>query len=344
MPTNSFRWPNGGRPRLGFGSSRPVTTTSAVAGTEALLDAVLDVVGARLLVGDVGPDGSVRVDVRSAGDLIGAGDESSVVALISRTLAQERSEGEVRLVGGDGRSRWLRLRCRAVPSADHPGHQRLVAVFDDVTEQVENRLDARHDERLRLARELHDGMGQTLTSAALFARSLEGGAGDASRSTVTALRGLVEAALTETKVIMWRLRPTEVEQLGFEAALLALAETFRRCHGVRVDVHLSAVDGLSPAVEAAAYRVAQEAMTNAVKHAAPTVLSVLACRRGATVAFVVEDDGTGFDPFALGNRGAGILGMRERAVALGGRLDVEARRGHGTTVRLVVPCEPGIPQ
>jgi signal transduction histidine kinase len=193
-----------------------------------------------------------------------------------------------------------------------------------------------------LARELHDGLGQTLTSAALFARSLELGAGDAPRSTVAELRRLVEAALSETKRIMWRLRPADVEELGLEGALQALAETFRRGHGVRVDLHLAAVDHLGPAAETAAYRVAQEAMTNAVKHAQPAVLSVLAGRRGPTFMLVVDDDGTGFDPSAsVRSRGAGILGMRERAAALGGRLDLESGPGHGTTVRLAVPCEPG---
>ena len=200
---------------------------------------------------------------------------------------------------------------------------------------------ARRHERLRLARELHDGVGQTLTSAMLLARSMEAAPGASSPSTVAELRRLIEAALTETKTIMWRLRPVDVEELGFEAALHALAETFQRAHGVRVDVHLSAHD-LSPSVEAAAYRVAQEAMTNAVKHARPTVLSVLACRRGAALTLVVEDDGTGFDLSSpVGDRGAGIIGMRERAAALGGSLDVESAVGHGTTVRLVVPCMAG---
>ena len=223
-----------------------------------------------------------------------------------------------------------------------PG-RRLLVVSEDGTTQVDSReAAARHEERLRLARELHDGLGQTLTSAALFARALELGGGDAPGSTVAELRRLIEAALTETKTIVWRLRPLDIEQLGFEAALRALAETFQRGHGVRVDVHLSAVDHLSPAVEAAVFRVAQEAMTNAVKHAWPAVLSVLAGRRGATFTLVVDDDGAGFDPSArVGPPTAGIIGMRERAAALGGRLDIDTKPGHGTTVRLVVPCKQG---
>lgn len=219
----------------------------------------------------------------------------------------------------------------------------------DATEEVERRgkvlgrvVRAQQEERLRLARELHDGLGQTLTSAALLARSLEEDADGTSAATVAALRRLVETALTETRTVMWRLRPVAVETVGFEAALQALVETFHRCHGVRVDVHLSGVDDLSPAVETAAYRVAQEAMTNALKHARPTVVSVLVTRRGPTLTLVVEDDGTGFDPSArVGDCAGGILGMRERAAALGGRLDLDSRVGHGTTVRLVVPCERG---
>lgn len=310
------------------------------AGGEALLDGVLDVLGACLVVADVGPDGSVRVDMASAGV------EPEIVALVTRMLAEGRPDGEVSPLRGDGRSRWVRLRRRASPGGDHPGHQRFLVVCEDVTEEVEHRdqvlgriAAARHDERLRLARELHDGLGQTLTSAALFAGSLAGGAGDASGSKGATLRRLVEVALTETKTIMWRLRPTDVEQLGFEAALHALAETFERGHGVRVHVHLSSVGDLSPALETAAYRVAQEAMTNALRHAEPTVLSVLAGRRGHTLTLVVEDDGRGFDPSAPVSGCAGIMGMRERAGALGGRLDIESTPGQGTTVRLVVPWE-----
>ncbi len=230
MRTDRAKPPYGARPRLSSSSQRAMPYL-AVADRETLLDAVLDVVGARLVICDVGPDGFVGVDLSSAGELIGIGDEPSVVALITRMLAERLSEGEVRLVGEDGRSRWLRLRCRAAPGGEHPGQQRLLAVCEDVTEEVERRdellgrvVAAQHDERLRLARELHDGLGQTLTSASLFARSLEAGAGDAWGSTLAALRRLLEAALTETKTVIWRLRPTAVEELGFEAALEALAE------------------------------------------------------------------------------------------------------------------------
>jgi two-component system sensor histidine kinase UhpB len=206
-------------------------------------------------------------------------------------------------------------------------------------------VDTQHEERVRLARELHDGLGQTLTSAALFAKSLEQEADGELGAAVGSLRALLDEGLAETRTLVWRLRPVEVEELGFSAALKTIAEKFRQRHGVPVEVHLRGMDDLPPVLEAAAYRIVQEALTNAVKHAAPKNLSVVATRLADTLTIIVEDDGEGFDPEVVqaGWRGggAGILGMKERAGELGGQLVVESRAGSGTTVRLVVPCSPG---
>ena len=103
---------------------------------EALLDAVLDVVGARLVLGDVDPQGNVRADLTSASDIIGAGGASSVVALISRMVREGRTEADIRLVAGDGPPRWLRLKCRTTSNAEQPGHRRLVVVWEDITRAV----------------------------------------------------------------------------------------------------------------------------------------------------------------------------------------------------------------
>jgi two-component system response regulator NreC len=106
---------------------------------EALLDAVLDVVGARLVLGDVDATGEVRVDLAGAGDLIGAGDEPSVVALVTRMVAEGRPEADLRLAAGDGRHRQLRVRCRTTASVDQPGHRRLVVVCEEVAGAVNDR-------------------------------------------------------------------------------------------------------------------------------------------------------------------------------------------------------------
>jgi two-component system response regulator NreC len=104
---------------------------------EALLDAVLDVVGARLVLGDVDAGGAVHVDLTGAGDLIGAGDAPSVVALVTRMVADGRPEADIRLAAGDGRHRQLRVRCRTSPNVDQPGHRRVVVVCEDVTGAVD---------------------------------------------------------------------------------------------------------------------------------------------------------------------------------------------------------------
>jgi len=207
-------------------------------------------------------------------------------------------------------------------------------------------IDTQHEERLRLARELHDGLGQTLTSAALFAAALEKDAPAPFAASVGILRGLVEDALASTRTVMWRLRPVEVDELGFVAALRAMAAGFAQRHGIPVDVHVAGVDDLGARVGAAVYRVAREAITNACAHAAPATVSVLVTRTDGILTLVVEDDGAGFDPSAVtawhpGRRGAGIVGMRECAAALDGTLAVESRFGGGTTVRLIAPAGTG---
>jgi two-component system response regulator NreC len=100
---------------------------------EALLDAVLDVVGARLVIGDVDAGGEVHVDLAGAGDLIGADDAPSVVALVARMVAEGRAEEDLRLDAGDGRHRQVRVRCRTTPSVGQPGHRRVVVVCEEVT-------------------------------------------------------------------------------------------------------------------------------------------------------------------------------------------------------------------
>jgi two-component system sensor histidine kinase UhpB len=204
-------------------------------------------------------------------------------------------------------------------------------------------IDAQQEERVRIARELHDGLGQTLTSASLFARSLEQEVGSQSHAAVRSLRTLLEEALSSTRTLVWSLRPVEVEQLGFARAVQKIADNFLARHGVPVEVHLEGVDRMEPPMEAAAFRVVQEALTNAVKHAAPTTISIFAATLDNTLRVIIEDDGDGFDAgstlsSAAPGQGAGILGMQERAAAVGGRLVVESLPGRGTTVRLVAPC------
>jgi two-component system sensor histidine kinase UhpB len=200
---------------------------------------------------------------------------------------------------------------------------------------------AEEEERARVGRELHDGLGQILTSAALYAKGIEESVDGELAERVTALRGLVERAMVSTRALVRGLRPPELDNLGLLPALERLTVEVRDAHGLQVDLHGTDVD-VPCDVETAVYRITQEALSNVVRHARASWASVVVGRHDGNVVVVVEDDGQGFDREALaahGMRGEqlGLLGMGERAAAVGARLTVDSEPGHGTLVRLEIP-------
>jgi signal transduction histidine kinase len=135
------------------------------------------------------------------------------------------------------------------------------------------------------------------------------------------------------------LRPKALDDFGLVAALERLSSTFAEATGIRVELEASVGDERLPAeLETTLYRIVQEALTNIVKHARARNVSILVVRRDGSVNAVVEDDGEGFDPDAIRADGLGLLGMRERAALIDGRLSVESSSGGaGTTVAVEVP-------
>ena len=196
-------------------------------------------------------------------------------------------------------------------------------------------------ERKRLARELHDETGQSLTSMLLGLRAVEAAAGDAStelREAITSLRELIVATLHDVRRLAVELRPKALDDFGLVAALQRLGETFTEQTHVEVQVQAALRDErLPPEVETALYRIVQEALTNVVKHAHASTVSVVLTQKNASIAAVIEDDGRGFDPDKARPDGLGLLGMRERLALLGGRVAVESSGGRGTTVAVEVP-------
>ena len=207
---------------------------------------------------------------------------------------------------------------------------------------------AQEQERLRVARELHDELGQLLTSATLVARSLEQDLPPAQAKRLATLRQLIEEALASTRDLVRGLHPVELHELGLGPTLQGLVEDIGRRHRVRIDLHAPGLGGRLPAdVETATYRIIQEAITNALRHAAPRSISIVATRGRRKITAVVEDDGRGFDLTEVMERWSpgrrmGLLGMQERARAVGGRLVVDAGPGRGTTIRIEIPLgSPG---
>jgi signal transduction histidine kinase len=210
--------------------------------------------------------------------------------------------------------------------------------------------------RNRLALELHDAVSQKLFSLVLTAEAAgEQLARDpqAARASLGRLRALAAEALEELRSLILELRPPELERDGLCGALRKHVEMLRRLHHVEIDVDIDdavvAGGGAASAPAAArssardreVFRVAQEALQNAVRHAAPRRLGVRLGRHDGRLELEVTDDGTGFDPAEpeLRSRRLGLTSMEERAQRLGGTLSIRSAPGAGTTVRLEAPVD-----
>jgi two-component system sensor histidine kinase UhpB len=236
----------------------------------------------------------------------------------------------------------LRPGGRALVSTSDPEVADLTGAFNEMLDRLEferrdsarRALSAQESERRRIARELHDEVGQVLTAALLQLDRLQRDLGDQHSGELRDTREAVRDSLQEVRAIASRLRPEALDDLGLNSALTALTNGVVRQTGMRVERSLTSVEPpLSPEEELVVYRVAQEALTNAVRHSgARRVWLTLAANAGA-VELTVRDDGAGFDPVAAAD-GAGLRGMRERAVLIGASLDVSSTAGDGTTVRL----------
>jgi signal transduction histidine kinase len=197
------------------------------------------------------------------------------------------------------------------------------------------------EERARLARELHDAVSQKLFSIRAHARAavvLTGRDPAQSAVTMTVVSELAGQAQAELRAIIEGLAPPGLDDL--EASLRRYAELAGRAQGVRVTVTGRAVPPLAAPAEAAVYRVAQEALHNALRHSGAGAVTVALSGTARRVVLEVADDGSGFDPAAAPGRGIGLASMRQRAAAVGGTVRVTSAPGRGTAVRLTVPLGP----
>lgn len=197
------------------------------------------------------------------------------------------------------------------------------------------------DERNRLARELHDSVTQALFSMNLTieaARMLLRRDVDATERQLAQLGERTGEALAEMRALIHSLRPAGMEERGLAPALTHLAERVRRENLLPVEVTIEGPPRLDERQEQELFRIAQEALNNAVKHAAATRVRIALATMPAVVLLTIEDDGKGFDPARSSRPDAfGLLGMRERAELLGGLLVLDSTPGEGTRVRVTIP-------
>jgi PAS domain S-box-containing protein len=196
------------------------------------------------------------------------------------------------------------------------------------------------EERQHLARELHDSVSQALYGISLGANTALTLFDTDRRAVLEALNyvlALTHAGLTEMRALIFELRPESLELEGLVAALTKQVAALRARHGVEVELSLcDEPDAPLPAKEAL-YRIAQEALHNAVKHARPNRLGVRLTCEPDTLSLEVSDDGVGFTPLPAYPGHLGLSSMRERAIGMGGALDIVSAPGCGTQVHARIP-------
>jgi signal transduction histidine kinase len=201
------------------------------------------------------------------------------------------------------------------------------------------------EERQRIARELHDAVTQKLFSLRLTADAAATLAGrDPGRTAqeLGTVRRLAAEVADELRAIVVGLRPVDLAGDGLDVALRKQAELLDRVHGAVVRFTGEVIPRLGGAAEEAAYRIAQEALHNALRHGTPSTVEIRLDASGGVVRLEIADDGKGFDPTVSAGAGArlGLASMRDRARTAGGRLEVRSAPGRGTTVRVLLPVTP----
>lgn len=235
-------------------------------------------------------------------------------------------------LGLDARGRRLVVSMAADVTARHRAERELRRVSQQL-------LQAEEQERRRLARELHDELGAFLTS--LQFRLRQALAADA--TALADAQALVRAMIDTVRSLSLDLRPSLLDDLGLAPALRQLASQFASRTQIAVDLRSEVADGerFAPEVETAAYRIAQEALTNAARHAGVARVQVLCHRDPDRLVLHVSDEGRGFDPDAAPEADSGGLeGMRERAELAGGACEITSAPEAGTRVTASLPAGP----
>jgi two-component system, NarL family, sensor histidine kinase UhpB len=221
----------------------------------------------------------------------------------------------------------------------------VITAFNSTLERLERErrdstrrvITAQEAERRRIAQELHDQIGQNLTAVMLELNRAQQLAGPDAADMLADAQEIARESLDDLHRISYQLRPAVLDDLGLPSALETLCRSMALRAGVQIRFQLAGEPaGLDPQEELAFYRIAQEALTNAVRHSGCSAVTVSLASAADGVTLRVRDDGSG-----IGQSGApvsGIRGMRERALMIGAQLGFEDRPGHGFEVSLVLPA------
>ena len=282
-------------------------------------------------------------------------------AHLARQRKGENSEMEYRIVRPDGGIRWIQDRSFPIRNGDGQVY-RCAGLAQDITErkqsqEIQEKLrqrniraaaiaEAQENERRRIARELHDGLGQILTGIKFNFETFErmiGAQNRSERQRFAEIKELLNSAIIEAQQISHNLIPRALDDFGLVPALEALCRQVAQHSGVKVGFGAQNLpERLSANLEIGLFRIAQEALNNIAKHAEAASANLNIARQASTIALCIEDDGKGFlhdkNPHAdRREQGMGMINMRERVEALNGALTIESQPGRGTKIIIELP-------
>jgi signal transduction histidine kinase len=355
----------------GPGGERTLAIEGATHPYHVLLNGMSD--GAALL----DPDGTILFGNRRLGEIARAPLEDLRGSLFQQLVAPaERPslEGFLRqdsgrngarefaIVASDASATPVQITLSTVPLGPYPGVAGaqarkgatvLMAIIADLTDRkqaeatrnglMRRLISAEDEERRRIARELHDETGQSLTALLVGLRAIEEQALTIDvRSAAQRLRSVAAQTVDNVGRLARGLHPSVLDDIGLAAAVRRHVSDYTKTFGVAVDLRLDSIvpHRLPPLVQTTMYRILQEALTNVARHARAHMVDVELIRDGTMLELVVRDDGVGFDAGAALNEalGLGLHGMSERVALLGGSVEIESRPGHGAMVRARVPA------
>jgi PAS domain S-box-containing protein len=274
----------------------------------------------------------------------------------AKFLEEGRQEGVFELIPADGTVRQVEFRARA-----HFLPNLHLSVLRDITErtrteeelleshrqlrELSNHLQGvREEERARIAREVHDELGQALTGLKLEIAAIVQRLSARNRTLIPRLRSMsdvVDGTIQSVRRISTELRPVILDELGLVPAIEWFAAGWQRRTGIACGVSVTQPEEyLPPDISVALFRIVQEALTNVVRHAEATQVSLELHQTANSLTLTIRDDGTGIGAERIRDRkSVGLSGMRERAAALGGELTISTASGQGTTIMVSIPLK-----
>lgn len=256
---------------------------------------------------------------------------------VARVLAGERSDAELRVIDVRGRTLWLRVAAEPLTDPETGAIVGFLGMGEDITERkrlTESIRAAALREQERIGRDLHDGLGQVLTGISFLVRglqtTLERGQ-PASLAEVQRIADLVKGAIETSRTLARGLSPLRLEG-GLAASLADLGRQAREVYGLEATCSCPAELDVDPSTADHLYRIAQEALTNAARHADARRVDIRLARDADTLTLTVADDGVGLDAAARDTAGMGLRTMAHRADLIGGVLSIERAEPKGTRV------------